>query len=47
VLFPVTDHPADVLSILDPALDSLYIDSSETLLADPGKPGDQRALRSS
>ncbi|MHA6626504.1 ABC transporter substrate-binding protein [Pseudonocardia sichuanensis] len=29
VLFPVTDHPADVLSILDPALDSIYIGSSD------------------
>ncbi|TQL91080.1 ABC transporter substrate-binding protein [Pseudonocardia kunmingensis] len=29
VLFPVTDHPADVLSILEPALDSIYIGSSD------------------
>ncbi|MEJ5943704.1 sugar ABC transporter substrate-binding protein [Pseudokineococcus basanitobsidens] len=29
VLFPVTDHPADVLSILQPALDAIYIGSRD------------------
>jgi multiple sugar transport system substrate-binding protein len=29
VLFPVTDHPADVLSILEPALDAVYISSRD------------------
>lgn len=29
VLFPVTDHPAEVLSILQPALDAIYIGSRD------------------
>lgn len=29
VLFPVTDHPADVLSILQPAMDAIYIGTRE------------------